>query len=695
MKNPIITIFFLLSYTILSAQGLQLDWVRSFNNIETLSEGHAIISDELGNIYTLANAPDSQILFDADPDVNNEAQIEIPGTVLAKYTIDGEYIWSVSLGIAADGNFNIYGNLCLDEEGNVVVAGSFLGEVDFDPGINTEIVSSEFGAFFIAKYSSEGDLIWVKTMPSNNQVFLLIKGIDIDDDGNIYVGGSLQNNASPFELDFDAGPDQSIVSSVDIGTSFIAKYSSTGDFQFVKTIQGGNGGNQNRLIYLKLDSQNNIWITGDMAGQTDFDVNQGEFIVDETVKFIFLGKYDSDGNFIFVKTLTGSSSSRFCREIAIDAFDNVYITGEFRDTLFAGSESQLTELISETNSEPFIAKYSNGGELIYIFDLDSDPLVNNSNSPRTIVSDKLGYIYISGFLRRACDFDPGEAEFIITPQNAYEAFVAKYDEQGNLIYVFSTAGSSFTFVLDMEVNHSGQVILTGLFRNNADFDPGLNDTQTEGLSMNTMFISKYSPCYYSNDEADICEGDAYEAYTRILSEPGTYQVSYLSAEGCDSVVTLNLTVNPLPDNGVFVQDLELVCEQSGAEYQWFDCESNLPIKNAANQSFAPSDAQSYYATVTLNNCSVNTECASTLNVGIPDVTQSQFSIYPNPASSEIRVKCSPGSIVRIYNLEGKVINEFKAMSDSNTFKSLPESGMYIIQIQSGSSIVLNQKLIIE
>ncbi len=695
MKSLIKIFTFLLLSNHLSAQALQLDWIKSFNNNNSNSEGHNIISDAVGNIYTLANAPSSVVLYDADPDLENEAIVDYPGTVLAKYSANGDYLWSVSLGLAQEASFNIHGDICLDNSGNVVIAGSFYGEVDFDPVTNGEFFNSEFGSIFIAKYSPEGNFIWVKTMPLSSQAFFLIKGIDTDNDGNIYIGGSIQNNGTTFELDFDPGVGQSVITNDEFGTSFIAKYTSIGDFLFVKSMPSGSGGNQNRLIDLKLDSQDNIWITGDMNGVTDFDADEGEFIVDENGKYIFLGKYDTNGNFIFVRTMTGPGT-KFCREIAIDAFDNVYITGEFRDSLYFGTSSEEFTLFSQTNSEPFLTKYSNAGELIFAFDLDSDPTVNNANSPRTIATDQLGYVYISGYLRRSCDFDPSANEFIVSPQNDYEVFIAKYDEQGNFIYAFITAGSTFSFALDMDVNNQGELAVTGLFRTIADFDPGANDTQTAGLSGNTMFIGKYSPCYYSSDEVAICEGDIYEASTRNLSESGIYQVSYLSATGCDSIVTIDLTVNDLPNNGVFMDgDLAFVCEQSGAEYQWYDCETNDAISGATNQSFLPSGAGIYSVEITLNGCSVISDCMSTDILSINSNSDSDISIYPNPAKSNVFVRCEVGNKIDLLNLQGQLMYSQSAQSSLTELNDLPKPGVYFVRIGDSKNGFKIRKLILQ
>lgn len=59
--------------------------------------------------------------------------------------------------------------------------------------------------------------------------------------------------------------------------------------------------------------------------------------------------------------------------------------------------------------------------------------------------------------------------------------------------------------------------------------------------------------------AAICAGQNYQFNGLSIGQAGTYNVTLISAFGCDSIATLNLTVNPLPV--VVVQDT-LVCENT-------------------------------------------------------------------------------------------------------------------------------------
>lgn len=59
-----------------------------------------------------------------------------------------------------------------------------------------------------------------------------------------------------------------------------------------------------------------------------------------------------------------------------------------------------------------------------------------------------------------------------------------------------------------------------------------------------------------SEEHSICEGDIYSWNEQDYTETGTYTAEFTNVYGCDSIITLNLTVNPLPEQVVVSQNPE-------------------------------------------------------------------------------------------------------------------------------------------
>lgn len=90
-----------------------------------------------------------------------------------------------------------------DPNGNVILAGYFGGEADFDPSDNEFLLAKEstepYDAF-VSMLSTEGELVYAANFGGSN--FLDHHGVDTDPEGNIYLSAAFQNT-----VDIDPSPD--------------------------------------------------------------------------------------------------------------------------------------------------------------------------------------------------------------------------------------------------------------------------------------------------------------------------------------------------------------------------------------------------------------------------------------------------------------------------------------------------------
>ena len=106
--------------------------------------------------------------------------------------------------------------------------------------------------------------------------------------------------------------------------------------------------------------------------------------------------------------------------------------------------------------------------------------------------------------------------------------------------------------------------------------------------------------YETSDSAAICEGDSYIFGTQNLTTTGIYQETFTSMEGCDSLVTLQLTVHPLHTPPVIVSTCtSYYWPQTGQTYTTsgtysdtltgsYGCDSILTLNLTINQHTASS-----------------------------------------------------------------------------------------------------------
>lgn len=115
---------------------------------------------------------------------------------------------------------------------------------------------------------------------------------------------------------------------------------------------------------------------------------------------------------------------------------------------------------------------------------------NGRDVSRGICVDEYGNTYVIGVFKNTVDFDPGIGVENRTSNGYTDVYVQKLDADGNLIWV-TTFGSPFEdYGIDIAVDSSGEIYLTGYFSDMIDFDPGLGNDYHVSNGNYDVFIEK-------------------------------------------------------------------------------------------------------------------------------------------------------------------------------------------------------------
>ena len=192
------------------------------------------------------------------------------------------------------------------------------------------------------------------------------------------------------------------------------------------------------------------------------------------------------------------------------------------------------------------------------------------------------------------------------------------------------------------------------------------------------------------DSINICESELPYTWNGVVFEDeGTESVTLTASNGCDSLVTMTLTVtrinteverNVTPENFNF-----LVAVQDNAEYQWIDCSTNEPIEGATQQQFFPVVSGSYACIITLGTCADTTECVDA-TVGIYEMCCGEIRCYPNPTTGLVNVQCTMYNVqlgnaeIQVLDMYGRLLHtEIMYTSTMQIDLSRYANGIYLIR----------------
>lgn len=207
----------------------------------------------------------------------------------------------------------------------------------------------------------------------------------------------------------------------------------------------------------------------------------------------------------------------------------------------------------------------------------------------------------------------------------------------------------------------------------------------------------FLPLSFDTLVLDICEGDSVAVGESPFSETGQYDILLTDTSGCDSLVTLYLTVNPNPivdlgeDINVIPGELYTLIAQSNVlvqSYEWStgDTTDQITINMPGTYSVTIYDS---------NGCSATDDIVAFLFSRTAEQNgNALFEIMPNPTSGKAWLKFSetvlPPFELEIYDLNGHLVKRHQVKGASGQSLSIDltdyAAGVYIIHLREDMKV---------
>lgn len=526
--------------------------------------------------------------------------------------------------------------LTTDASGNIYVTGGFGSTTDFDPGAGVyNLVSAGNLDYFVLKLNSSGDFVWAKRTGNTADGYGL--GITVDGSGNVYTAIYFQST-----IDFDPGPASFNLTAVSNPDCCVQKLDANGNFVWARQIVTSLSMD---LSGIAIDNSDNLIIYGNYEGVIDMNPGTGSANFTALGGFdLYVMKWTSSGTYVWGKSF-GSTASDYQKQFTLDNSSNIILTGLYSASIDVNPNSGVYNLTPLGNYDAFIVKLDNAGNFVFGGSIGG---VNIDDIIYAIDTDGNDDIYITGgFNAGTVDFDPSAGIFNLTT-SVPQSYLLKISPAGSLIWAYQLNATVNSTTSAMTVSTSGEIYSFGRFNGTVDFDPTSNvNTLTVASSMS--FIQKLSQCLNTNSNLNIiaCENYISPSGNYTWANSGIYQDTIQNVSGCDSIITINLTIvnaaAPIASsdqsfcNSATISDLSAF----GTSIQWYaDASGGSPLAGTTTLV----NGSTYFASQSISGCESATRLAviATINT-VSDISISSISntfIANNALASYVWLDCA-------------------------------------------------------
>ena len=176
----------------------------------------------------------------------------------------------------------------------------------------------------------------------------------------------------------------------------------------------------------------------------------------------------------------------------------------------------------------------------------------------------------------------------------------------------------------------------------------------------------------------------------VWTTSNTYMDTISNVAGCDSVITVNLTINSTNASTSLISGT-INATTSGAIYLWLDCDDSFnPIPGETSQFFTPSQNGNYAVVVTDNGCADTSSCVAVIDLGDYEHKEVLIEFYPNPVQDELSISANKLiQTIVVIDLTGREVyrsEKVGKLTEKVDFNNMAH-GMYYVQVEVDAGVI--------
>ena len=395
----------------------------------------------------------------------------------------------------------------IDSQGNLIIVGDFNGTIDMDPSSGVFLLTAQPSPppgdnplihrnTFIAKYSSDGDLVWAYKLGDDSN-YVITSQLKVDANDNIIIAGGYK-----YSVDFDLWDSQHILNSPNSGRTFVASYKPDGEFRWVNQIFPATSSSASASD-LELKSNGNIVLAGTFNGNIVFPNNFNFITLNNTgAPNSYLAELNSTGTWITARHVADPNFFRI-ESIVVDSNDNIICS--IRETALGAPL-----LYSYTIRKYFSSQLAYQDIIVLV-----PENFNTGFSVTDIAIDGQDNLYLGGFNKVNVSVN-GSIFLAPSTPSLLDGFLFKMDDQNTVLWKKSftpepTPGLiPYYLIRDVEVDNSNRIILAATLKGKYDLGNGVTAAANNIFQFNTN-VTKF------NQSGDAIWTDELEGNTNTTS----------------------------------------------------------------------------------------------------------------------------------------------------------------------------------